>query len=100
MKVYRIQPVGAALHGVRTETSNGELANGVHVFTSLGQVAACRHWLKQRRVELVEIECLQSDLSDNGDSEGDLLRRGRGKIVSRRRFADTTAVAVWVENQS
>lgn len=39
MLVYRIQPQNAELHGVRTETSADELADGVHVFDTISAVA-------------------------------------------------------------
>lgn len=99
MIVYRIQPQGAELHGIETETSNGEPAGGVHVFESLPEVYACREWLNEKKVELVEIECEASDLRRNADYEGALLLKGRGKIVNRRKFKDTRAVAAWVEGQ-
>lgn len=98
MIVYRIQPQGAELHGVETETSNGDLAGGVHVFESLPEVYACREWLNEKSVELVEVDCDEYDLSPNGDYEGALLAKGCGTIVSRRAFEDTRAVSQWVES--
>jgi hypothetical protein len=93
--VYRIQPQGAELHGIETETSNGELAGGVHVFESIAEIQACREWLTEKKVELVTIACQESDLRQNGDYEGTLLLKGRGEIVKRQKFADTRKVAQW-----
>jgi hypothetical protein len=97
--VYRIQPQGADLHGVETETSNGKDAGGVHVFETIPEVYACREWRNERGVELAEIECDADDLCDNGDYEGALLPKGRGRIVRRRRFADVRQISQWVEAQ-
>ena len=98
--VYRIQPRGAELHGVETESSDGTPAGGVHVFGSLGEVAACREWLTEAGVELAEIECDARDLRPNGDYEGITLRAGRGRIVRRRLFRDTRRVSRWAELRS
>lgn len=98
MIVYRIQPQGADLHGVDTETSNGESAGGVHVFGSVSEIAACYGWITELNVEVATIECNEDDVSANGDYEGDLLLSGRGRIIERKPFADTRAVAAWAEN--
>lgn len=98
--VYRIQPQGAELHGIETETSNGNPAGGVHVFESIAELQACREWLEEARVELVTIACRESDLRANGDYEGVTLRRGRGEIVKRQRFASTREVAEWAAQNS
>jgi hypothetical protein len=94
---YRIQPQGASLHGIETEASDGSPAGGVHVFRSLPEVAACREWLTEEGVELATIECGAADLREHGDYEGATLLAGRGRIVERRPFADTQAVAEWVQ---
>lgn len=93
--VYRIQPQGADLHGIETETSNGEMAGGVHVFESIPEIAGCSEWMTQRKVEIATIECEARDLKRNGDYEGALLVAGRGKIVARKKFSDTRKVAEW-----
>ena len=100
MIVYRIQPIGAELHGIRTTTSNEDLANGVHVFDTLSSVAACRGWCTEKDVELVTIECDARDLLDNEDYEGSLLIRGRGVIVNRMEFADTREVADYADEKA
>lgn len=87
--VYRVQPIDAVLHGVQTETSNGQQAGGVHVFESIDQLAhAILHWAPVVDIEIATIECLKSDLRDNHDYEGWLLPVGRGRIVARQPFAD------------
>lgn len=98
--VYRIQPIGAKLHGIETTTSNDEAAGGVHVFGSLAEVYACREWCEQSDVELATIECEARDLRANGDYEGETLRKGRGRITARQTFATTRAIADWVEQHT
>lgn len=87
--VYRIQPPGLGLNH-RSETSIGDLADGVHVFTSLeGAARGVSEWVDhpgEPKQELVTIECNDDDLDDNGDYEGLLLYSGCGRIVARRRF--------------
>lgn len=100
MLVYRIQPQNAQLHAIRTETSAGDLANGVHVFDTISAVAACRGWIEERCVELATIKCEACDIRENDDYEGSLLIRGRGVIVSRIPFASTRDVADWADSQS
>lgn len=95
MLVYRIQPQGADLHGIETETSNGESAGGVHVFTSIPEIIACDGWMLERSVELVTVDCEPRDIRSNDDYEGDLLIAGRGTIISRKKFRDTMAVSKW-----
>lgn len=97
MNVYRIQPQGAELHGIETESSDGTPAGGVHVFRTLPEVVACGGWYPEDNVELVTIECEPADLRSNGDYEGDLLRKGRGRIVHRQPFASTSEVSKWAE---
>lgn len=98
MLVYRIQPQGADLHGIETETSNGESAGGVHVFESLSEVSACRFWVNESGVELAEIECSEKDIRENSDYEGSLLLKGRGKIIKRTPFEDTMAIAEFADD--
>ncbi len=93
--VYRIQPAGAELHGVQTETSNGTLANGVHVFETWAELAAAvSGWgYGPGAVEIAAVRCNAGDVIPNGDFEGSLLRRGRGVIVSRKRFQSFAQLA-------
>lgn len=100
IRVYRIHPHGAKLHGVETETSNGEPAGGVHVFESLPEVVAAGGWLNDPNVELAEVECDPRDVVPNEDYEGALLRKGRGRIVKRKKFRDTYSLAKWAEQQT
>ena len=98
--VYRIQPIGSDLHGIETETSNGELAGGVHVFETLQEVYGCREWDKRvTDVELVTIACEQRDLRSNGDYEGVTLRKGRGQIVERLEFSCVGEIVEWLEER-
>ena len=97
--VYRIQPQGAELHGIETETSNGDPAGGAHVFESLPEVYGCRSWCTESNVELATIECGPRDLRRNGDYEGALLLKGRGRIVTRQPFTDTRALADWIQEK-
>ena len=95
MNVYRVQPQGLGLDH-RSETSNGNLAAGVHVFGSLEQLTVgvlgwCRTQIGETP-EIVTIECEASDLRENGDYEGDLLVSGRGAIVHRQPFADSESL--------
>lgn len=99
MIVYRIQPQDAELHGIETETSNEELAGGVHVFESIPEVYGCREWHNDENVELVEIECERKDLKANGDYEGVTLRKGCGKITKTTKFRDITAIVAWCEER-
>jgi len=101
---YRVQPQGAALHGPdsephRSETSNGELAQGVHVFGSAPELYAVRGWYPMQSVEVVEIECAPGDLVENGDFEGELLKAGRGRIINRKKFRDLDALLAWVKRE-
>ena len=100
MEVFRIQPQNADLHGIKTETSNGDSAGGVHVFETISEVYACREWLNEKNVELVTIECEPNDLRENCDYEGALLLKGRGKITSRKKFKDTKAISAWAEKNA
>lgn len=95
MIVYRVQPEGADLHAVETETSNGNPAGGVHVFAEFGNLTATLGWLKRTGIELAEIECERRDLRDSGDYEGHTLVAGRGRIVRRRHFRDSDRVGRW-----
>lgn len=95
--VYRIQPVGGDLHGIQTETSDGSVANGVHVFETLAECWAVREWFLRGPVELATVRCETTDVSANGDYEGALLLAGRGEITNRRRFESTRELAKWVE---
>lgn len=99
VNVYRIQPRDAELHGVQTETSNGELAEGVHVFETLPELAsALAGWCSgEELVELAVIECEGKDVRENGDYEGSLLLKGRGRIVERKPFEDLRGVKEWAE---
>lgn len=101
---YRIQPQGASLHGSksephRSETSNGEFAQGVHVFGSAPELYAVRGWYPMEKIELVEIECEPGDLVENDDFEGELLRAGKGLIVDRKKFRDLNALFAWVKRE-
>lgn len=99
IEVFRVQPRNAELHGIETETSNGEPAGGVHVFESLPEVQACGQWMDEPRVELATIRCEDSDVRRNGDFEGALLLAGRGEIVHRRPFAWISELAEWVARE-
>jgi hypothetical protein len=87
MNAYRFQPINAELHAIETETSEGNAAGGVHVFDSLSACHGISGWrLTGEPIELVTIECESRDLRDSEDYEGSTLRKGRGRIVSRRVF--------------
>lgn len=99
MVVYRIQPQNAELHGVETETSNGNLAGGVHVFRTLEETHAAitGGWRPMTGIELVSISCEKRDVRSNGDYEGDLLLAGRGQITERKAFGDLKEVKEHLE---
>ena len=84
--VYRVQPAGLGLDH-QTETSEGNLANGVHVFGSISElIGGVLGWLAPDYTpEILAIRC---DASDLRDYEGYTLPRGRGRIAHRRKFAD------------
>lgn len=94
---YRVQPIGLEIAGHRSETSNDELANGVHVFGCLQELCGgVRGWCSQQWApEIIEITCDSRDLRDNGDFEGFLLRGSRGEITTRKSFADWDSLIEW-----
>lgn len=98
--VYRVQPPGLGLNH-QSECSTGDLADGVHVFTSLEEAArGVSGWVEnpgEPEQELVTIECDDDDLDDNGDYEGLLLYSGCGKIVARRKFESWDAMNAYLE---
>lgn len=98
--VYRIQPPGLGLNH-RSECSTGDLADGVHVFTSLEEAArGVAEWVEhpgEPQQELVTIEADEDDLDDNGDYEGLLLYSGCGRIVARRRFENWQAMYAYFD---
>ena len=102
MIVYRIQPRNADLHGVETETSNGEFAGGVHVFETTKEiVAALGDWAPSTEaIELAVVECEGRDVRENGDYEGSLLLKGRGQIVERKPFDGLREIRRWADEQS
>lgn len=97
--VYRLQPADLGIDH-RSETSNGELDRGPHVFGSLAEarVGACG-WCRQRGTwELLTIEVAESDVRDNHDYEGFVLVGGRGRIVSRHRLGRWSSVMHWAKS--
>jgi hypothetical protein len=94
-QVYRIQPTGLGLNH-RSETSSGDLADGVHVFVSFQEVyQAVLEWMDDPNCptpEIVTIACRKAFLKDSGDYEGWLLPSGCGKIVSRQAFDSWAAL--------
>lgn len=101
MNVYRFQPIGADLHGIQTETSNGDLAGGVHVFASIEEAKSIFGWLlTSTPVELATIECDETDLRDSGDVDGYTLRTGRGRVIARKVFRGGLRAALrWLQSQ-
>ena len=100
--VYRIQPPGLGLNH-QSETSCGDLADGVHVFSTLEEATrGVAEWVEnpgEPQQELVTIECDDDDLDDNGDYEGFLLYSGCGRIVARRRFENWDAMRAYLDEQ-
>lgn len=84
-RYYRIQPAGLGLTGHRSETSSGELADGLHVFASaceavnpdVGQL----HRAEYLGDEVVELEAPAH--WDNGDVEGVCVDPSDARIVRR-----------------
>ena len=97
MIVYRIQPIGADLHAVRSTTSNDDKVSGVFVFATLQELCRCSEWLNEAGIELAEIDCDEADIQPGDDYEGDVLTTGRGRIVRRRTFRESSRVAKWAE---
>lgn len=95
MLVYRVQPIGMDLGDHRSETSEGNQDQGVHVFTCLRSLQhGVNGWCRADYTpEVVVIECRETDLRDNGDFEGFVLVGNRGRIVARRPFASWTEFA-------
>jgi len=89
MNVYRVQPAGMDLGQHRSETSNGNLAIGVHVFSSLEELqCGVNGWCEQDYVpEICVIDCEPISVRKNGDYEGSVLVANGGKIVGRVAFA-------------
>lgn len=96
---YRVQPVGQELGQHRSETSNGELDRGVHVFGCLSALGGgVRGWCNPGwQPEVVAIECDLADLRDNGDYEGFVLVGNRGIIVERITFPTWEALLDWAK---
>lgn len=80
---FRVQPKGRGLEH-RSETSNGELASGVHVMQTLEQAVnqEGRWCLEGEEHELVVIRGPER-LVDTGDAEGWVLPIGSGEIIGR-----------------
>lgn len=101
--VYRIQPPALDLNH-QSETSCGDLADGVHVFASIEDAArGVAEWVEnpgEPQQELVTIECDDDDLDDNGDYEGFLLYSGAGRIVERRLFKSWDAMREWLNENA
>lgn len=101
--VYRIQPPALDLNH-QSETSCGDLADGVHVFASIEDAArGVAEWVEnpgEPQQELVTIECDDDDLDDNGDYEGFLLYSGCGKITERRLFESWDAMRDWLSENA
>jgi hypothetical protein len=89
---FRVQPKGLGLDH-RSETSEGDLDLGVHVFATLAQAVHQEgRWLylKEGDYELVVITGPEQ-LADTGDVEGWVLPLGTGRIIGR--FDYTALVA-------
>lgn len=80
---FRVQPKGLGL-AHQSETSNGDLANGVHVHKTLEQAVNQEgRWIFQGDgCELVVIRGPEQ-LADTGDVEGWVLPIGSGEIIGR-----------------
>ena len=102
MKVYRVQPAGLGIRKHRTESSNGELVKGCHVFCSLPElVGAVPGWCEcPWTPEIVTIRCSNKNVVGNHDYEGDLLLRSKGKIVARRKFKNWRKQVNWCKRKS
>lgn len=83
---FRVQPKGLGLDH-RSETSNGALAAGVHVFQTLEQAVAQEgRWCMTGGGHEVIVIRGPKHLEDTGDVEGCLLPSGCGEIVLRADF--------------
>lgn len=98
---YRIQPPNLELNH-QSECSDGELAEGVHVFDSLEDVArGLKGWVvvdPSEAVELIAIQCDEDDLEDSGDFEGWLLPTGCGQITQRYPFNSWGDLQNWLKH--
>jgi len=96
-EVWRVQPAGAKLHGQKSQDSNGDEIRGVFVFDNLNELAAI-DWDRMENVELVKIKVGENDTFTTRDVEGVGLKAGRGKIVARKQFTDTSEVRDWASS--
>lgn len=85
---YRVQPKGLDLGDHRSQTSNDNADRGCHVFGCLSELCGgVQGWCDTDWApEIVEIECDEENLGDNGDYEGYVLVGNRGTITKRRAF--------------
>ena len=81
---FRVQPKGLGLNHC-SETSNGELANGLHVMQTMEQAISQEGSYQMAGHELIVIRG-PLRLADTGDVEGWLLPIGSGEIVARADF--------------
>lgn len=96
---YRVQPTGMELGSHRSLTSNDNLDRGVHVFGTVSELGGgVLGWTEQDwRPEVVEVECDEKALLDNGDYEGYVLLGNRGTIVRRKSFENWDALTEWAK---
>src|SRR5690606_8688415 len=84
-RFFRIQPAGLELDH-RSETSNGELADGLHVFELAHQVAAPDVPAENYGDEVVVLEA--DAWWPNGDVEGVCVDGSKARIVARVPLAE------------
>jgi hypothetical protein len=97
--VWRIQPVGADLHGQRSQASDESEIPGVFVFENANEIAAI-DWMNTGPVELVKIAVdKKKDLFPTQDQEGVGLKEGRGKIVARATYENEAAISEEAERR-
>lgn len=87
-KYYRLQPKGKGIDGHYSETSIGDKADGLHVFSSPLEIfrTDAITWLKEEGLEVVEIEAERD--WDNHDVEGCCIDPDSSKIVNRFAMED------------
>jgi hypothetical protein len=92
-----VQPKGLELGKHRSQCSDDSVDRGVHVFGSLSELCGgVQGWLEANWTpEVIEIECDENALADNGDYEGYVLLGNRGEITNRKSFKNWSDLITW-----
>ena len=96
-RYFRIQPAGLGLDHL-SETSSGELADGLHVFWMVHQVLRPDVPTKDYGNEIVVLE---ADYQwDNGDVEGVCIDGSAAKVVARYSLEQFEAMSAALDSEA